>query len=242
MSTPRHLGPIPGEHPDADAGSGPRATPGVTRLAALTVAALALSACASASAAPAGPAQASLPAPTKPAPTTAPARPGPGIDDGPLAPTQDPQIKAQAAALKKLDFFVGQWRGTGWMMTPKGKSTFEQYEVIRPKLSGQILLVEGKGNLAKKPNAIVHRALAIVGYDTAKKQYTWAAYAQGTITTTLQVTRNGWSWQIPLGQGMTMRYRATFTKTTWTETGEMTRDGGKTWIPTMGFTLKRVGR
>lgn len=197
-----------------------------------TTAVTALLAAALIAAAPAPVAAAATPAPTPPRPTD-------GIDDGPLAPAQDPQIAAQAAAMRKLSFFVGTWRGAGWMATPKGKSEFTMLEVVRPKLSGQILLVEGKGVSARDPKVITHRALALAGYDPAKKQYTWHAYSQGAAQTTMHVGARSWRWELPMGPGMTMRYRASFTNRTWSEVGEMSRDGGKTWTPVMQFTLKK---
>lgn len=38
------------------------------------------------------------------------------------------------AKIKKLDFMVGNWKGTGWMMGRNGKSEFEQTERIEFKL------------------------------------------------------------------------------------------------------------
>ncbi|WP_347175525.1 hypothetical protein [Polaribacter uvawellassae] len=77
------------------------------------------------------------------------------------------------AKIKKLDFMVGNWKGTGWMMGRNGKSEFEQTERIEFKLDSTAVLIEGKGISKGK---IVHNALAILTYDKTNDNYIFRSY------------------------------------------------------------------
>ncbi|WP_347175559.1 hypothetical protein [Polaribacter uvawellassae] len=77
------------------------------------------------------------------------------------------------AKIKKLDFMVGNWKGTGWMMGRNGKSEFEQTERVEFKLDSTAVLIEGKGISKGK---IVHNALAILTYDKTNNNYIFRSY------------------------------------------------------------------
>lgn len=77
------------------------------------------------------------------------------------------------AKIKELQFMVGNWKGTGWMMGRHGKSEFDQTERIEFKLDSTAVLIEGKGLSNGK---VVHNALAILTYDKIKGNYIFRSY------------------------------------------------------------------
>lgn len=77
------------------------------------------------------------------------------------------------AKIQELEFMVGDWKGTGWMMGKNGKSEFEQTEEIRFKLDSTAILIEGKG-LSK--GKVIHDALAILTYNKTDDNYLFRSY------------------------------------------------------------------
>src|SRR5262245_62100286 len=66
----------------------------------------------------------------------------------------------QRREMKKLDWFIGHWKGTGWIqMGPQGRREFTQTETVEAKLDGLVLVIEGLGK-AKADGSTVHTALA----------------------------------------------------------------------------------
>ena len=54
---------------------------------------------------------------------------------------QQKVIEAQRAEMKKLDLWVGQWQGSGWIQQGKEKETFNGTETVQRKLDGLALLL-----------------------------------------------------------------------------------------------------
>src|SRR5881396_817762 len=60
-----------------------------------------------------------------------------------FAADQPTSKEAQRREMKKLDWFVGHWKGTGWIqMGPQGRHEFTQTETIEAKLDGLVLVIE----------------------------------------------------------------------------------------------------
>lgn len=156
-----------------------------------------------------------------------------------LVPARTPDVKAQVAALDKVAYLVGKWKGSGWMDSEQGRVWYEQNETIQRKLSGQLILVEGLGTTTDKSKTPVFRAFATLRYDTAKKQYLWTAQSEADpITVPFEVTPTGWAWEIPVGGPVKVRYETTHShnNTKWHETGRITQDG-KNWTTFQEMTL-----
>src|SRR5207247_4276990 len=52
----------------------------------------------------------------------------------------------QHREMKKLDWFVGHWKGTGWIqMRPQGRHEFTQTEALEAKLDGLVLVIDDLG-------------------------------------------------------------------------------------------------
>lgn len=157
-------------------------------------------------------------------------------------PPGSPDVPAQLAAMRKLDFMLGRWEGEGWYVTRQGRVDFLQTETVAPRLGGLLLIVDGKGVRKDDRRTPVHDAFAVASVDPAGQTYRWEAFSEGNrLETELVVRDRGWQWSFSPVPGVTVRYQATFTADVWRETGEMSVDGGATWRPSLDMTLRRVG-
>lgn len=158
-----------------------------------------------------------------------------------LAPVT-PATKDAVAKLDVLDYLAGDWVGTGWSSGENGRSDYTQREVIRRKLSGELLTIEGTATAPSDPSRILFSAYATTTWDAQSGTYQWRAMSGGhETTTTLEVTSDGWAWEVAAGPTGKMRYVTTFSDNwrTWHETGAYTPDG-VTWIPMMEMTLTKT--
>ena len=130
----------------------------------------------------------------------------------------------QQREMKKLDWFIGQWKGTGWIQIgPQGRHEFTQTETIEAKLDGLVLVIEGQG---KKDGSTVHSALAFVSYDHHANKFRWHAFTpEGQIDTEAKVGTDTLEWTLEIPQRGRMRYTITRNKEgEWLEVGEMIRE------------------
>jgi hypothetical protein len=169
--------------------------------------------------------------------------PAPETPQAQHRPTRsDAGIAEQKEAISKLDKSVGTWRGSGWMMLgPSQRAEFDQTESIEKKLDGTLLLIEGNGRDKQDPSRVVHDALAVMSYDPAKKQYVFSTYANGRhLEVPAEVNDKGFVWGFDMPYGR-VRFTLEFSADTWHEIGEISRDGGKTWMKNFEMTLKKEG-
>lgn len=149
---------------------------------------------------------------------------------------------AHTAAIDRLDFLVGRWHGSGWMlMGPDQKVTFEQTEDVQTKAGGTVLAIEGRG---RNGAHIVHDAYAIVSFDAATRAYEMRSYLmQGqTATFPFSVTDRGFEWRMSHPQAGQIRYRMTLSADdTWVEVGERLV-GEDRWVQFFEMTLTRQPR
>ncbi len=139
---------------------------------------------------------------------------------------QDPEaaklLAAQKEAMKKLSFMSGVWRGQASTSFPGGgKRDITQTERMGDFLDGTVKVIEGRGYDAS--GKVTFNALGVVSYDVAKKQYTMRSYAMGRsgdFVLNMNSTFDGFTWEIPAGPGMTIRYTATIKDGTWNEVGD----------------------
>jgi hypothetical protein len=63
-----------------------------------------------------------------------------------------PDLNAQRAAMKKLEFLVGKWAGEARMLRGTGDPlVMMQTEEVQYKLDGLVLVIEGVGKADGKP-------------------------------------------------------------------------------------------
>jgi len=161
----------------------------------------------------------------------------PALAQGP--PGADALIAQQRAAMSKLAFMDGVWRGPAWTILPTGeKRTVTQTERIGPFLGGAVKVIEGRGYDAK--NAVAFNALGIVSYDAMKKAHTFRSYALG-MAGDFAFTPNdsGYVWMIPAGP-MTIRYTAVVRGGKLREIGERLAPGADA-VQFFEMNLVRVG-
>ena len=162
----------------------------------------------------------------------------------PLAAQQAPTPEMEAdtrSGMKVVDFLLGDWAGSGWIMGPDGtRHEFLQTERIRPLLDGQVILIEGRGTDATDTTVVVHDAVAFIGYDAGAKRYIMRSFLPGGRTTQAEVEAEPgrFVWRI----GSTVRYTITVDdEGRWHEIGEYTRDQGRTWQQFIEMRLVRKG-
>jgi hypothetical protein len=146
----------------------------------------------------------------------------------------------RAAAMAKLDWMKGTWRGPASGSNRDG-SRYEvtQTERIGPMLGGDVLVMEGRGYRADGSTGF--NAFGVVSWDPRSGKYELRSYAQGMAGTfELKPTADGYVWEVPAGPGAVVRYTATLHDGTWTEIGEYVREGAPA-IKTFEMNLRRVG-
>lgn len=136
-------------------------------------------------------------------------------------------LTAQKAALDKLAWMDGIWRGPAVTKFPGGEHRVIQTERIGPMLGGTVKVIEGKG--FNPDGTVGFNAFAVISYDPAKQAYDFHSYAQGrsgsfVIRPTGNGSTWGYVWEIPAGP-MTIRYTATLKDKVWTEIGERIAPG-----------------
>ena len=152
-----------------------------------------------------------------------------------------PSAATQRQEMKKLDWLVGHWKGSGWVeMGPQGRHEFVQTEAIHSKLDGLVLIIEGLGR-SQEADTVVHSALAVVSYDEGAKTFRWRAFtAEGRQTDAeAKVGEGTLEWGFPISQQGRVRFTIQRNeKGQWFEIGEMTQDG-QTWRQFFEMTLER---
>lgn len=154
---------------------------------------------------------------------------------------QAPDPAVAQAALARLDFMVGRWRGEAWQIRGSERVQTQMLETVERKLGGAVLLVEGRGTIAA-PGAedrVVHHALGVISFDSRTGKYTMRSYLatgqSGDFDLTLVDGGVSWTREAPGGR---VRNTAHFTENEWHEIGEFSSDG-TAWRQIMEFRLKR---
>jgi hypothetical protein len=151
----------------------------------------------------------------------------------------DPAI-AQAA-MARLDFMVGRWKGDAWQQRGPQRVQTQMLEVVEKKLNGAVLQVEGRGTVEVSggPERVVHHAFGIISFDPMSRTYSLRSYLNnglsGDFALTLIDGGVSWSRTVP---GGSIRNTARYTADEWHEIGEFSRDGA-TWTQVMELRLKR---
>ena len=158
---------------------------------------------------------------------------------------QDPAA-VQLEAMKKLTPWVGQWRGSGWILTwpSRTRQEFTITETVQSKLGGRVLLVEGLGrgkDPASGAEVDTHVTLAVLSYDEKSQTYRFRTHeASGrALDAEAKPTDGGLEWGFrDEASGATIRFTIRLDGNRWHEVGEASRDG-KTWHKFLEMTLER---
>ncbi|HZV83574.1 MAG TPA: DUF1579 domain-containing protein [Brevundimonas sp.] len=154
----------------------------------------------------------------------------------PVSPTGSP---AQRAALDRLAFMDGEWRGTATIQGPGGPTVLTQTERVGPMLGGSIRVIEGRGYAAD--GSTQFNAMAIISWDARAERYGFRSYAQGfSGDYPFEVTDDGFRWETPAGPGAKIQYVAVVKNGTWHEVGTYVAEG-QSPRPIIEMRLTRVG-
>ena len=138
---------------------------------------------------------------------------------------QTPNIEAQRAAMKKLDFLVGEWSGQASAARGPGVVVeLEQSEVAQFKLDGLVLMIEGVGR-TKSDGKLTLQALGLITFDDISGSYRIRAYNDGRwLETDLKLLEEGkgLSWGFSLGEISTKSVLRINDNGEWTELAEIT--------------------
>ena len=114
-----------------------------------------------------------------------------------------PDLEAQRAAMKKLDFLTGSWAGQARILRgPDEFADLIQTEEAEYRLDGLVLVIEGVG-LAKAGGKVALQALGLVSYDDASQTYTMRAFNDGRfLETEVKLLEDGIgiAWGFKLGE------------------------------------------
>lgn len=166
----------------------------------------------------------------------------------PTNKTKEDLDAKRLAEMKKLDFLIGTWKGTGWVLTQNGRESFTITETLQLKLGGQIAVVDGLGtgkNVKTGEEKIVHQAYGVFSYDkeSGKLKFRWYKAETGEEgETIIQVSDKIINWGLDVREnGIKIKFTIGINeKGNWSEIGELSRDGGKTWLKFLEMELSKV--
>ena len=148
---------------------------------------------------------------------------------------------AESAEMKALSWLVGQWEGEGWIQTgPGGRQAFRGVESVESRLSGEVLVIEGRHFAADATDRLVHNAVALVSYDASRNGYRFYAKTVGRppVDARAEVEDGVFVWFLDIPNGE-IRYRIRETEAgEWHEVGERAIPSGE-WVPFFEMTLHR---
>ena len=161
-----------------------------------------------------------------------------------LAQRQSPDFATKSAAMKKLEFLVGTWKGVGSIKFGGRMFKFAGTETVQTKIGGLAVIVEGvhKIKLPDGKERVIHNALGIITYEPNSKVYRFVAHLSngrsGKYTAKLvdDVTLRWILPNSPLGK---MRYTIKVGNDMWHEIGESSQDGKK-WKQFFEMKLKKT--
>jgi hypothetical protein len=137
-----------------------------------------------------------------------------------VQPVQQPDLDAQRAAMKKLEFLVGKWSGEARIFAKPGEPTvLLQTEEARYRLDGLVLEIEGVGR-NKAHGKFALQALGILTYDDLTKTYHMRAFNDGRFLETevkLADEGKGMTWGFAVGPVKTSSTLKMNERGEWTE-------------------------
>ena len=156
--------------------------------------------------------------------------------------TRAPNLEAQRAAMRKLEFLAGTWSGDARTWRGGDPIEFTQTEEAQLKLDGLLLLIEGRGD-SKPDGKPFLSALAIVSYDDEAGVYRMRAYNDGRYMEAewkLAADGKGASWGFTIGAFRTSSVLRINSSGEWTEAHELLI-GSAALRKLMEIRVKRVG-
>jgi hypothetical protein len=158
-----------------------------------------------------------------------------------FAQHRGPDLAEQRAAMARIAGMVGDWQGEANVSFPVQR-TVHQSEHIESAMNGLLLVIRGTGYAtADRAGAPIFNAFGVISYDDARDLYEFRVYNDGrAATATARFLDDGrLQWTMDFSP-VIIRYTIALDGDSWRETGEMSRDGGATWTPTIDMALRRI--
>jgi hypothetical protein len=131
-----------------------------------------------------------------------------------------PDVEAQRAAMKKLDFLIGEWSGEASALRGPGQfAELTQTESAQFKLDGLVLVIEGVGR-TKTDGKLALQALGLISFNDETGTYQMRAFNDGQWLETevkLAYGGNSISWGFALGDFKTTTVLRINENGEWTE-------------------------
>ena len=135
-----------------------------------------------------------------------------------------PDLNAQRAAMKKLEFLVGKWDGEARLQRGPGEWVdLHQSEEAQYKLDGLILVIEGVGRTKFDGHSVL-QAFGVISFDDETTTYRIRAFNDGRFLESevkLLDQDKGISWVFSLGQITTKSVLRISESGKWTELAEI---------------------
>lgn len=155
------------------------------------------------------------------------------------------KLEKQRAELRKMDFLLGTWEGTGWIQIGRERKTFTAKEKIQPKVGGLIYVVDGLGKAKDEKTGderVVHDAYGVFYADEQTGNLSFRFYKEngqiGVSPIEVSGTKLVWGFTAQ-PNGMQVRFTENLNeKGEWTEIGEIFVK--EKWIQFFEMTLKKV--
>jgi len=135
-----------------------------------------------------------------------------------------PDLNAQRAAMGKLAFLVGKWKGEARLLRGPGEWVeLDQSEEAQYKLDGLILVIEGVGRTKSDGHSVL-QALGVISFDDQTATYRMRAFNDGRFLeseVTLLDRDKAISWGFAVGQVTTKSVLRINESGEWTELAEI---------------------
>jgi len=152
-----------------------------------------------------------------------------------------PDLAEQRAAMARIAGMAGDWQGEANVTFPVQRLV-HQSEHIESAMDGLLLVIRGTGYATAERNTTpIFNAFGVISYDDARDLYEFRVYNDGRAATAtarfLDDRRLQWTMDF---SPLIIRYTIALDGDSWREIGEMSRDGGATWTPTIDMALRRI--
>ena len=150
--------------------------------------------------------------------------------------------KETVGALQKISFLTGNWKGSGYIHMGPQIHLFNETEVIRLKLNGTLIQIEGEGKDQQNPEITIHQAFAIISYDAQNAKYLMKAFrgdGEQIDAETKLIDNNTFQWSFSNPMAGLINFTISVKNNQWIEIGEMSRDNGGTWTKYFEMTLDK---
>lgn len=140
--------------------------------------------------------------------------------------------------LMEFSFMIGEWQGTGTYFTQKGALEVEVKESIAFAIDSTVLLIRGIGS--DQQGVKHHDALGVMYFENgAYHMHAFTKEGQNIIADVIKTGERSLDWGFELPNGGKIQYSASFTDSTWEESGIYTSPDGSQSFPTVKMNLAR---